>query len=150
MSKWQQLILVIGVFILILMPVVFFFSAKSSPHQKLEYYLSQNQANPQERDAYFFALEHPEVLKVLPCYCGCKNEGHKSNYNCFFKESDMVEGGDQFDHHGLHCPMCVDIALQGKAMLNSGSSLKEIRNEIDQFYGSHPHLQSTETPMPNH
>ena len=32
------------------------------------------------RDGYQFALERPDVLTVLPCYCGCGlTSGHKSN-----------------------------------------------------------------------
>lgn len=35
-------------------------------------------------EAYQFAVEHPEVLNYMPCYCGCYEEdGHTSNTNCF-------------------------------------------------------------------
>lgn len=35
-------------------------------------------------EAYQFAVEHPEVLDYMPCYCGCYEEdGHTSNTNCF-------------------------------------------------------------------
>ncbi len=41
-------------------------------------------------DAYQFAVEHPEVLDYIPCYCGCYEEaGHESNKNCFV---DEIEG----------------------------------------------------------
>jgi hypothetical protein len=41
-------------------------------------------------EAYQFAVEHPEVLNYMPCYCGCYEEdGHTSNTNCFV---DHVEG----------------------------------------------------------
>ncbi len=40
--------------------------------------------NPKTLEAYQFAIEHPEVLDYMPCYCGCfEEEGHTSNTNCF-------------------------------------------------------------------
>ncbi len=49
--------------------------------------------------AYKFALEHPELLSRVPCYCGCGQEsGHKSNLDCFIKTRS---GPDvTFDNHG--------------------------------------------------
>lgn len=43
-------------------------------------------AHPGIRDAYLFALEHPEVLRYVPCYCGCEEVGHESNLDCFIDE----------------------------------------------------------------
>lgn len=46
--------------------------------------------NPKILEAYQFAVEHPEVLDYIPCYCGCYEEdGHTSNTNCFV---DSVQG----------------------------------------------------------
>ena len=40
--------------------------------------------NPKVLEAYQFAVDHPEVLDYMPCYCGCYEEdGHTSNTNCF-------------------------------------------------------------------
>lgn len=38
------------------------------------------------RADYLFAAEHPEVEKYVPCYCGCKNMGHRNNEECFVAE----------------------------------------------------------------
>ena len=49
--------------------------------------------------AYRFALERPDLLSQVPCYCGCGGEaGHKSNLDCFVK----TRNGDNvtFDNHG--------------------------------------------------
>jgi hypothetical protein len=43
-------------------------------------------AHPGVRDAYLFALAHPEVLRYMPCYCGCEEVGHGSNVDCFIRE----------------------------------------------------------------
>ncbi|MBP1931692.1 hypothetical protein J2Z37_001693 [Ammoniphilus resinae] len=40
-------------------------------------------------EAYQFAVDHPEVLDYMPCYCGCyESDGHTSNTHCFV---DKVE-----------------------------------------------------------
>ena len=37
-------------------------------------------------EAYQFAVDNPDALKYIPCYCGCgKLEGHDSNLDCFIK-----------------------------------------------------------------
>jgi hypothetical protein len=49
--------------------------------------------------AYRFALERPDLLSQMPCYCGCgESAGHISNLDCFIKSRN----GDQvvFDQHG--------------------------------------------------
>lgn len=46
--------------------------------------------SPDILEAYQFAVEHPDVLNYMPCYCGCYEEdGHTSNTNCFV---DNVKG----------------------------------------------------------
>jgi hypothetical protein len=46
--------------------------------------------SPKVLEAYQFAVNHPEVLDYMPCYCGCyEEEGHTSNTNCFV---DNVKG----------------------------------------------------------
>ena len=48
--------------------------------------------------AYQFALDRPDLLKQVPCYCGCAADGHTSNLDCFIKSRD---GNDVvFDPHG--------------------------------------------------
>ena len=44
------------------------------------------QASAQTQEAYRYAAAHPEVLQYMPCYCGCVNQGHTSNKDCFIKE----------------------------------------------------------------
>lgn len=48
--------------------------------------------------AYQFALDSPDYLSQVPCYCGCYADGHRSNLDCFIKSRD---GDDvEFDRHG--------------------------------------------------
>ena len=52
------------------------------------------------RAAYDFAAQHPEVLKYVPCYCGCENEGHGDNESCFVKRRDARGNVIEWDMHG--------------------------------------------------
>lgn len=43
-------------------------------------------------EVYAFAARHPEVLRYMPCYCGCErdNPPHQSNYDCFVNAIDRA------------------------------------------------------------
>jgi hypothetical protein len=103
-------------------------------------------APPQMQAAYSFAVQRPDVLAWIPCYCGCgDHSGHKSAHNCFVKEGSTPTN-IEFDPHGAGCDMCVGIALDTKAMIEEGKSLLDIRAYIDDKYGSIG--PATDTPMP--
>ena len=96
--------------------------------------------------AYQFAMDRPDIMMWMPCYCGCGGHaGHKSAKNCFIKESSTASN-IQVDEHGAGCQMCVTIALDIKAMTEEGRSLKEIRTYIDDKFGDIG--PGTDTPMP--
>jgi hypothetical protein len=123
-------------------------SCAQSQEAELKLFLEENKATPKMGEGYRFAMEHPEVLKFIPCYCGCKRHGHKSNYHCFMKEPSNTPSKTPFDAHGLVCPMCVQIALEAKKELENGKSVAEIRENVDKVFSKYPHLHSTETPLP--
>ncbi|HAA94274.1 MAG TPA: hypothetical protein DHW65_02395 [Dehalococcoidia bacterium] len=50
-------------------------------------------------EAYSFAVERPDVLAYMPCYCGCSGEGHLSNEDCFV-HSRLSNGTAVLDSHG--------------------------------------------------
>jgi hypothetical protein len=54
----------------------------------------------QTRAVYQFAAEHPEVLKFVPCYCGCESSGHPHNESCFVKRRDATGNVVEWDTHG--------------------------------------------------
>jgi hypothetical protein len=41
------------------------------------------EASAEVRELYAFAARRPDVLKYMPCFCGCGRVGHRSNYDCF-------------------------------------------------------------------
>src|SRR3989338_6838355 len=87
------------------------------------------------REMYEWALtpEGISVLEQMPCYCGCKFEGHKHTRHCFWKDDG------EFDKHGITCSVCLDIAVQSKRMTEEGKSVCEIRKTIDNFYKANAH-----------
>jgi hypothetical protein len=54
----------------------------------------------QTRAAYEFAGQHPEILKYVPCYCGCESTGHPHNESCFVKRRDANGNVLEWDPHG--------------------------------------------------
>jgi hypothetical protein len=96
--------------------------------------------------AYQFALDRPDVMMWVPCYCGCGgHSGHKSAHDCFVK-SGSTPTNPQFDEHGAGCGVCIGIALDAKALTGQGKSLREIRSFIDNKYSVIG--PATDTPLP--
>lgn len=54
----------------------------------------------QARAVYDFAAKHPEILKFVPCYCGCETTGHPHNESCFVKQRDARGNVLEWDMHG--------------------------------------------------
>ncbi len=40
---------------------------------------------PEIGGVYRFATDHANDLEYIPCFCGCKNIGHRSNRDCYIK-----------------------------------------------------------------
>ena len=41
-------------------------------------------AAPEVKTLYEFQITHGELMRYMPCYCGCgKSAGHKSNRDCY-------------------------------------------------------------------
>jgi hypothetical protein len=74
------------------------------------------------RDAYEAAKEIPEILRYMPCFCGCFGMGHRNNLYCFA------------DNHGDECDMCQDIALEAQRMNKEGLSIEKIGEAIRARY----------------
>ncbi len=86
--------------------------------------------------AYQFAAANPDVMKNIPCYCGCGNVGHTSNYSCYVSGAD-AKGAITFDNHALGCSLCVDITQDVMRMLREGKSPQEARTYIDATYSKY-------------
>jgi hypothetical protein len=85
------------------------------------------------QQAYQFNVANPDVMKQIPCYCGCGKMGHTSNYACYVQDVDE-QGVIMYDTHALGCSICVDITQDVMRMLKQGKSVAEIKSSIDQTY----------------
>jgi len=90
------------------------------------------QASVSVQEAYRFNIANPELMKQIPCYCGCGDMGHASNYACYVQ--DNTDGKITFDGHALGCSICVDITLDAMRMLREGESAAEIKQAVDDTY----------------
>lgn len=118
--------------------IAYFFLASSGKPGEMPSFISDDM-----RDIYGWAKTPVgwNLLEKLPCYCGCKFEGHLHARHCFWTDER------QFDKHGLTCSVCLDIAKKARAMHDAGKSDCEIRKAIDAFYAPNKNL-ATPTPMP--
>jgi hypothetical protein len=58
----------------------------------VEFPAGMEKADPEIVEAYVFAAKHPEVLRYMPCYCGCEHprSAHENNYDCFIDIIDRT------------------------------------------------------------
>ncbi len=88
------------------------------------------------QEAYQFNAANPDIMKEIPCYCGCGNIGHTSNYDCYVSDVD-VSRNITFDNHALGCSICVDITQDVMRMLRDGKTPQEARTYIDATYSKY-------------
>ncbi|MBD8114557.1 PCYCGC motif-containing (lipo)protein [Priestia megaterium] len=94
---------------------------------------------------YANATQNKELLENIPYYCGCgESTGDKNNYDCFIHENKR-DGKVVWDDHGTKCGVCLEIAAQSVPDLESGKSIKQIRQSIDEKYKS-GYAKPTPTP----
>ena len=86
--------------------------------------------------AYQFAAANPDVMKGIPCYCGCGNIGHTSNYSCYVQNSD-ANGNLTFDNHALGCSLCVTITQDAMRLLKEGKTVPQIKAYVDATYAKY-------------
>ncbi len=88
------------------------------------------------QQAYQFASANPDVMKGIPCYCGCGNIGHTSNYSCYVQTTD-AKGNLTFDNHALGCSLCVTITQDAMRLLKEGKTVPQIKAYVDATYGNY-------------
>lgn len=88
------------------------------------------------QEAYQFNVANPDIMQDIPCYCGCGDIGHTSNYDCYVSDVD-AQGNIQFDNHALGCSICVDITKDVMRMLQDGKTPAEARAYVDATYAKY-------------
>ncbi len=85
---------------------------------------------PSVVDRYLFVHAHGDLVKQLPCYCGCgPTLGHRSLFDCFVNS----RGGRAA--HAADCEVCRDEAEDAELLLAAGESPQAIRALVDARYG---------------
>ena len=56
-------------------------------------------AAPEVQEAYRFAVANPDLLKQIPCFCGCNSIGHMDNLDCYVDEFGQI---NRFDNHAAY------------------------------------------------
>lgn len=102
-------------------------------------------ANPGTKESYAFAATNFEILRYIPCYCGCDGE-HKDNFECYYQHdgNGNITG---YQDHAYGCQICVEITREVIKQVDKGKSLPEIRKIIDEKYKAQE-LVPTATPLP--
>lgn len=93
-------------------------------------------APPAVQQAYQFAVANPDLMIKIPCYCGCGDMGHTSNYACYVQSVDG-QGAITYDTHALGCSICVDITLDAMRLSEQGKTKAEIKAFVDQTYAQY-------------
>lgn len=88
------------------------------------------------QQAYQFNVANPELMKHLPCYCGCGSMGHTSNYACYVSGVEP-DGKITYDTHSLGCSICVDITHDAMRLIQQGKTAPEIKAYVDQTYAQY-------------
>ncbi len=134
--KSWLLILLVGLFASTL-PACSTQNQSSLQMMALDQMPAEVQASPSiVQQSYQFAAANPDVMKSIPCYCGCGNLGHTSNYSCYVSSVDS-QGKIAFENHALGCSLCVNITQDAMRLLKEGKSVPEIKAYVDTTYSKY-------------
>ncbi|WP_425542341.1 PCYCGC motif-containing (lipo)protein [Lentibacillus halophilus] len=97
------------------------------------------------KNLYTAVANSQDLLESIPCYCGCGEFGHTSNYDCFINQN-KDDGSLVWDDHATKCQACLDIAAESVVEWNKGKSIKDIRKMIDEKYQEADYPEPTPTP----
>lgn len=97
------------------------------------------------QELYRYAIANQDVLQYIPCFCGCVDHGHASNFACYVREV-YPDGRVRLDYMSFDCDVCAGITRDVIEMRAQGVPIKAIRATIDQRWGDR--APSTTTPLP--
>jgi len=97
--------------------------------------------NPQALEAYRIAVQMPDLLMLLPCYCGCgKTLGHRNLRDCF------LNADGTFDDHAATCAVCDMQAADAAKWKAAGNPPGQIWRLMVAKYDTYG--PGTDTPKP--
>jgi hypothetical protein len=95
-----------------------------------------------------FAATHQELLRTIPCYCGCVRDGHQSVLQCFLTGSS-VDNSPIWTDHSFDCEMCVHIVREVFLMTSQRLPPTVIRGIIESKYRAVGNPTRTPLPAPD-
>ncbi len=133
-------VVVVGIITGLLLGKVIFASGEVLPNSGFPSFVyTSDQSLRAYETAIKIAIKSPEVLPVIPCYCGCGEfSGHKNLKDCFFKDDGSL------NDHAAFCDVCDREVLDVAKWEEEGYSLKKIRALIDDNYAEYG--DPTDTP----
>jgi len=87
---------------------------------------------PRGGEAYAAALAQPDVVALVPCFCGCMRFelAHRTLKDCFIQAAT-----GELDPHAAFCQVCQDEALDAVELAKQGMSDHDIHARIVATYG---------------
>ncbi len=80
---------IISMILLVLPLVVLSACSGDTPGKQTHAELPEDfQSYPEIVNMYMLVAENADVIRYMPCYCGCEVNGHTSNLSCFVDEMD--------------------------------------------------------------
>jgi hypothetical protein len=98
---------------------------------------------------YALVAKNEDTLQYIPCYCGCRSQGHGSVHHCHVRRRSADGRVTEWDGHGRICPLGADISGDAVLWHQSGVPLEQIRADIEREYSSRGPATST-PPVPIH
>lgn len=86
------------------------------------------------KEAYRFAAERPDLLDLMPCFCGCEDYEHKAVTSCFVRRRGDGGAVAAWDYHGSRCALCVEVVLTAIRLEAAGQSKSQIRQALESQY----------------
>jgi hypothetical protein len=104
-------------------------------------------AGPDVKRLYEFQITNGELMRYIPCFCGCgQNSGHHSNRDCYVERVND-DGSVVLDTMAPTWGICLGVTRDVMRMLGEGKSRRAIRAAIDQSYADRIEF-ATPTPYP--
>lgn len=85
------------------------------------------------RGPYAFVARQPDLVRQIPCYCGCVSRRHRSISDCFVT-GFRADGRPIWTPHAYECSMCLRIVREVMLMKAIGLPVRDIRAAIDAAY----------------
>ncbi len=87
-------------------------------------------APEQTLEIYRWAAAHADLLRFIPCYCGCATMGHDSNAACYLRGL-RPDGKIWYERHGARCGGCLVVTREVMALHRRGTPAREIRRMVE-------------------